>query len=647
MPLQVGQNVGPYRVTDQLGAGGMANVYKAYHARLDRFVSLKVMHQSFLEDPTFRARFEREAQIVAKLSHANIVPVYDFSDHEGQPYLVLKYIEGKTLKAVMADDKMPISEIVRIMSAIADALTYAHKQGVLHRDIKPSNIIMDGDGTPYLTDFGLARIAQAGESTMSADVMLGTPQYISPEQAKGLKDLDARTDVYSFGVVLYEMVCGRVPFNADTPYATIHDHIYSPLPMPSKINPDIPPAVENVLLKALAKEPVDRYQSAGELMQAFRMAVENTGFGGFVATRASPAAIETGKPQDAVERKVTPPVVEKTPTTEKPKARTLPPDVPRIVMPPPPPSFERAAEKFAERAERGAERFARRMERRAERLEQRAEHWANELQNNDEFQRRMVINTEGLDDDAKKELELDLATDEESIRKRVQKRIEDRNGFLGHAAAYAVVNTIVWSIFFSSSPDFPWPMFVSLGWGSGLAAHAVNVFFKTQRMLEKREDDVDAVLDARYGGEPVTHEEYQEVRRLVYTRHKQRSGFFSHAVIYACINLMLWGIFLFSGGGDFPWPMFVTLGWGIGLVSNGLSAFGTTSNKKIESQEEQVRREMERERLRMQSSVVEKRKHDQLDTSGENAPPIRLTQDGELTDSFVEEWDDEQKRKRD
>src|SRR5262245_61811356 len=180
MPLQVGQNVGPYRVTDQLGAGGMANVYKAYHARLDRFVSLKVMHQSFLEDPTFRARFEREAQIVAKLSHPNIVPVYDFSDHEGQPYLVLKYIEGKTLKAVMADGTMPISEIIRIMGAIAEALNYAHKQGVLHRDIKPSNIILDSDTTPYLTDFGLARIAQAGESTMSADVMLGTPQYISP-----------------------------------------------------------------------------------------------------------------------------------------------------------------------------------------------------------------------------------------------------------------------------------------------------------------------------------------------------------------------------------------------------------------------------------------------------------------------------------
>jgi serine/threonine protein kinase len=642
MALQVGQNVGPYRVTDQLGAGGMANVYKAYHARLDRFVSLKVMHQSFLEDPTFRARFEREAQIVAKLSHPNIVPVYDFSDHEGQPYLVLKYIEGQTLKAVMAQEKMPITEIIRIMNAIADALTYAHKQGVLHRDIKPSNIILDKDEAPYLTDFGLARIAQAGESTMSADVMLGTPQYISPEQAKGLKDLDVRTDVYSFGVVLYEMVCGRVPFNADTPYATIHDHIYSPLPLPSKINPEIPPAVENVLLKALSKEPSDRYPSTNDLMQSFRMAVENTGFGGFVASRASPAAVETAQKQETDERQGTPaPDKIPSPAPEKPRARAKPP-MPKFTPPPPPvpfspPSIERAAE----RVERGAERFARRME-------QRAERWAGELQNNDDLHGRVIIDTEGLDDEAKRELELDLATDEESIRKRVQKRIQDRNGFIGHMAAYIAVNALVWGIFLSNIGDgFPWPMFVSLGWGSGLTAHAVNILFKTNRILEKRENDVDAALDARYGGEPVTHDEYQQVRRMVYTRYKQRSGFFSHAAIFACINLMLWGIFFFSSddGGGFPWPMFVTLGWGIGLVTNGLSAF-STSTKKLESQEEQVRREVERERLRMQNSGIEKRKHDTGSVSGESAPPLRLTQDGELTDSFVEEWDEEQKRKR-
>ncbi len=652
MALQVGQNVGPYRVIDQLGAGGMASVYKAYHARLDRYVSLKVMHQSFLEDPTFRARFEREAQIVARLSHPNIVPVYDFSDHEGQPYLVLKYIEGQTLKALMSQGALPITEIVRIMSAIADALSYAHSQGVLHRDIKPSNIIMDDSSTPYLTDFGLARIAQAGESTMSADVMLGTPQYISPEQAKGMKDLDSRTDVYSFGVVLYEMVCGRVPFNADTPYATVHDHIYSPLPLPSKINPDIPPAIENVLLKALAKEPVDRYNSARDLMQAFRSAVESTDFGGFIANRASGDAIETGRQREVEQRKGAPePDKIPSPVPEKPKARAAPPTPPTPPVPPQPPvGLEAAAERFAENMERGAEKFAKRMEKRAERLERRAERfelggdrWS--LSGDEDGKNlRLHVDTEGFDDDEKRDLELDLALDEASIRKRVEKRIKDRRDFIGHLVSYVAVNAMLWIIFASSSADFPWPMFVTFGWGAGIAAHAVTIYFKSARELEKRDRQVEAALEEHYGSEPVSPEEYQQVRRMVYVQHKRRVGFFAHAAIYACINAMLWTLFG-SNGGDFPWPMFVSIGWGIGLISNGLSAF-SQSKRNLASHEEQIQREIERERQRMQGSVAEKRKHVEGKLGGESAPPIRLSQDGELTDSFVEEWDEQQKRKR-
>src|SRR5258708_26815489 len=270
MSFAIGENVGPYRVTDRLGQGGMATVYRAYHANLDRYVAIKVLHATFKEDPNFLARFQREAQIVAKLEHPSIVPIYDYNEHNGEPYLVMKFIEGETLKGHLARKPLTLDETIKIMTAVAQALTYAHEQGVLHRDVKPSNILLEKGVTPYLADFGLSRLASAGASTLSQDMMLGTPQYISPEQAQGVKDLDGPTDVYSLGVVLYELVAGRLPFNADTPYAIVHDHIYSPLPMPSKVNPQVPPAVERVLLKPLAKERGDRYTTPSQLFKAFR-----------------------------------------------------------------------------------------------------------------------------------------------------------------------------------------------------------------------------------------------------------------------------------------------------------------------------------------------------------------------------------------
>jgi serine/threonine protein kinase len=273
MTFVVGENVGPYRITDRLGQGGMATVFKAYHANLDRYVAIKVLHTAFKEDPNFLVRFQREAQIIAKLEHPSIVPVYDYNEHEGEPYLVMKFIEGETLKSRLQRKPFTLEETLQTMTAVAQALTYAHEQGVLHRDIKPSNILTDKNSTPYLADFGLARIASAGESTLSQDMMLGTPQYISPEQAQGVKDLTGTTDVYSLGVVLYELVVGRVPFNADTPYAIVHDHIYSPLPMPTKVNPQVPVAVERVLLKALAKDRHDRYTTPILMIEAFRDAV--------------------------------------------------------------------------------------------------------------------------------------------------------------------------------------------------------------------------------------------------------------------------------------------------------------------------------------------------------------------------------------
>ncbi len=277
MPFAEGENIGPYRIIEKLGQGGMATVYKAYHAALDRYVAIKVLHPAFLEDQTFTGRFQREARVVAKLEHPSIVPVYDYAEHEKHPYLVMKYIEGETLKARLSRGPLNAAEITQVVDSVGSALAYAHRQGILHRDIKPSNVLINKDGQMYLADFGLARIAQAGESTLSSDSIMGTPQYISPEQARGDKNLDAGTDIYSFGVMMYEMVVGQVPFSADTPFSIIHDHIYTPLPMPRSINSKVPESVQRVLLKALSKERADRYPDVPSMVQAFKTAWQSAG----------------------------------------------------------------------------------------------------------------------------------------------------------------------------------------------------------------------------------------------------------------------------------------------------------------------------------------------------------------------------------
>jgi len=279
MSFNPGEQVGPYRIMEQLGQGGMATVYKAYHPALDRYVALKVLHPAFLEDKNFHARFAREAKLVARLDHPNIVPIYDYAEHEGRPYLVMKYIEGNTLKARITSSSPGTEEVLRVVESVGSALTYAHKHGILHRDVKPSNVIISSDGQIYLADFGLARIAQSGETTLTSDMVIGTPQYISPEQALGKKDLDEGTDIYSFGVMMYEMTVGRVPFSADTPFSIIHDHIYTPLPLPSVVNPSVTGELERVLLKALAKERADRYENVASFVSAFSQAwIGQTGY---------------------------------------------------------------------------------------------------------------------------------------------------------------------------------------------------------------------------------------------------------------------------------------------------------------------------------------------------------------------------------
>ncbi|MEE8568680.1 MAG: protein kinase [Anaerolineales bacterium] len=270
MSFVQGENVGPYRIIEQMGQGGMATVFKAYHAALDRYVAIKALHPAMMEDPGFLARFQREARVVALLDHPNIVPIFDYAEHGGRPYLVMKFIDGETLKARLARSPLSNEEALRIVEALGQALTYAHERGILHRDVKPSNALLSPDGNIYLADFGLARIAEAGASTLSGDMLMGTPHYISPEQARGESDLNECTDIYSFGVVLYELIVGQVPFDSDTPFSIIHDHIYSPLPLPCDVNPNVSESVQRVLLKALAKDREDRYKSVDEMVAAFR-----------------------------------------------------------------------------------------------------------------------------------------------------------------------------------------------------------------------------------------------------------------------------------------------------------------------------------------------------------------------------------------
>src|SRR4030095_7415727 len=183
MSVRVGENIGPYQLLEQIGEGGMGTVFKAYHPALDRYVALKIIHPAFREDQTFIARFQREARLVAKLEHPHIVPIYDYSEYEKVAYLVMKCIEGSTLKDRLAQGPLNFYEVLQVVDSVGSALAYAHSQGVLHRDIKPSNVLLGTNGVKYLADFGLARIAQAEVSTLSSESTLGTPHYVSPEQA--------------------------------------------------------------------------------------------------------------------------------------------------------------------------------------------------------------------------------------------------------------------------------------------------------------------------------------------------------------------------------------------------------------------------------------------------------------------------------
>jgi len=266
----IGQSLGRYHILEQLGEGGMATVYKAYDTRLERNVAVKVIRKSAFGSEVIERilkRFDREAKALARLNHPNIVPVIDYGEYVGAPYLVMPYLSGGTLKLQLGEPK-PWREAVRTLLPIAQALEYAHRQGVIHRDVKPSNILITDSGQPMLTDFGIAKILEGDEAeTLTGTGMgMGTPEYMAPEQWTG--GANQQADQYSLGVVLYEMLTGRKPYVADTPAALLLKHVNDPLPSPNTLIPGIPEKVERVLQTALAKDAGMRYPSMGELAKA-------------------------------------------------------------------------------------------------------------------------------------------------------------------------------------------------------------------------------------------------------------------------------------------------------------------------------------------------------------------------------------------
>lgn len=285
--ISIGTTIGGYQILEEIGQGGMASVYRAHQLSMDRNVAIKVLPPQFLHQTASLDRFKQEASIVSRLEHRAIVPVHDYGEYEGIPYIVMRCMEGGSVDDLLSKGPIPTEQTLRILDQIAPALDYAHREEVLHRDLKPSNILLDSNGDAYITDFGIARILSSNTKPLTTSGVVGTPSYMSPEQAQG-HPLDGRSDVYALGVVVFEMLTGIRPFEGETPYSVAVKHVTEPPPSASQVNPNLPHAVDQVLFKALEKNRDQRYQTAAALAEALRKAVEQpSGAGGMTQTEPS------------------------------------------------------------------------------------------------------------------------------------------------------------------------------------------------------------------------------------------------------------------------------------------------------------------------------------------------------------------------
>lgn len=269
--------IGRYHIIDELGSGGMARVYRAHDPNFEREVAIKIMDaQPGMDDGTFRQRFKNEARLIASLEHSAIVPVYDFGEEKGRPYLVMRLMGGGTLADRLRRGPLWVNEAIELLEQIAPGLDEAHQKGIIHRDLKPGNILFDERGKPYIADFGLAKAMQqtTGDFTVTGSV-LGTPAYMSPEQAMGDKALDGRSDIYALGVILFQMLTGKQPYKAETPVALALKHIQEPVPSLNLSH--LPPIYDSVIARAMAKEPAERYPTASELVVALKRSAAKRG----------------------------------------------------------------------------------------------------------------------------------------------------------------------------------------------------------------------------------------------------------------------------------------------------------------------------------------------------------------------------------
>jgi serine/threonine-protein kinase len=258
------QTIGRYQIVAELGRGGMAVVYRAIDPNIGREVALKLMPRELSPNPEFRARFKREVQTVGNLRNPAIVPLHDADEEDGQPYLVMALMSGGSLLDRLRQGPIPVPEAISIINRLAPALDEAHSKGIIHRDLKPGNILLDENGLPYLSDFGIVKLIEA--TSMTSRGVVGTPAYMSPEHFRG--KVTPQSDVYALGIILFQMLVGRLPFQAETPPEWMHAHIYDTPPSIRSINPSLPVAVDAVIGRALAKESTARFVTAGEMARS-------------------------------------------------------------------------------------------------------------------------------------------------------------------------------------------------------------------------------------------------------------------------------------------------------------------------------------------------------------------------------------------
>ncbi len=268
------KKIARYEIQSEIGRGGMAAVYLAHDPNFRRNVAIKLVSGNLEHNEDFRERFEREARLIARIEHPAIVPVYDFGDHNGQLYLVMRFMQGGTLADRIKKEIFTLRDATQLISQIAPALDAVHSQGIVHRDLKPGNILFDNFGNPAISDFGIAHFSTA-TSDLTGSAIIGTPSYMSPEQVRADAELDGRSDVYALGVILFEMLTGHGPFRANTPMSVALKHLTDALPLIRTFRPDLPAELESILSKALAKNRDERFASASEFARALKMIPES------------------------------------------------------------------------------------------------------------------------------------------------------------------------------------------------------------------------------------------------------------------------------------------------------------------------------------------------------------------------------------